>query len=207
MKMLQFLNLRLDSRLRRFAVECCRRVSHMITENVFVVAAMAGEAFADDPRNEQQTIRPMGNAAFRAYQQRRRYAATADPHLVCAADAARATCAPTDGWQRSTPLKRLLAQQIERTLIAVILSNFTTKPLCYAASSAHCLFAPLLLTRPGSPPPSPPWPLPFTRSGRSTGCQSWLMHWRIVGATTRRCCATCGVVVSTVGDVGRWISC
>src|SRR5262245_42902500 len=46
--------MRLDPRLRRFAVECCRRVRHLITDAVFRTAADAGEAFADDPRNEKQ---------------------------------------------------------------------------------------------------------------------------------------------------------
>lgn len=53
-KMLDFFReSRLDPRLRRFAVECCRRIRHLIAEEEFLAAADAGEAFADDPRNEE----------------------------------------------------------------------------------------------------------------------------------------------------------
>jgi hypothetical protein len=91
-----FRGVRLDPRLRRFAVECCRRVRHLIVEEVFREAADAGEAFADDPRNKNATIKQMARASSVGCRERRRYELTAERHQLHAALAALATCSSTD---------------------------------------------------------------------------------------------------------------
>lgn len=97
MPMLEFLGpKRLDSRLRRLAVECCRRVRYLIAEGVFRAAADAGEAFADDPRNRKSTIKAMALASIEAWRQIPQYSLSANPHQLRAARSAVATCAPTD---------------------------------------------------------------------------------------------------------------
>jgi hypothetical protein len=113
--MLEFLRsrARLDPRLRRFAVECCRRIGHLITDDVFRAAAHAGEAFADDPQNSKSTIKAMAQAALRGRQHQRRSAASADPHQHRVADAAIATCAPTD-WHAAFKAVRAVAQAVNR---------------------------------------------------------------------------------------------
>jgi hypothetical protein len=71
-------------------------VRHLIVEDVFRAAADAGEAFADDRRNEKGTIKSMAKAALLACRQRHRYKHTAERHQLRAALAALATCSPTD---------------------------------------------------------------------------------------------------------------
>ena len=84
---------RFDPRLRRFAVECCRRIRHLITEEVFLQAVEAGEAFADDPQNNKSTIKAMAEASRQAVRYHRQYAAMADRHQLHAANAAIGACA------------------------------------------------------------------------------------------------------------------
>jgi hypothetical protein len=108
-----FGKMRLDPRLRRFAVECCRRVRHLITDEVFRAAADAGEAFAEDPRNEKSTINAMSRASIEAWRHRRDYEVSADPQRLHAATAAIATCAPT-AWQAAYNAMREAAQAVNR---------------------------------------------------------------------------------------------
>jgi hypothetical protein len=114
-KMLEFLRdkARLDPRLRRLAVECCRRIRHLITDEVFLAAADAGEAFADDPQNSKSTIKVMAQAALRGRQHQRQSAASADPHHRWVGDAAIATCAPTD-WLAAFNAMRAVAHAASR---------------------------------------------------------------------------------------------
>lgn len=108
-----FGKMRHDSRLRRFAVECCRRVRHLLTEKVFLTAADAGEAFADDPCNKKSTIKLMAESALFGCRHVRRFAFTADRHQLHAARAAIATCAETD-WQAASHAMRESAQAVNQ---------------------------------------------------------------------------------------------
>ena len=112
-KMLAVVRARLDPRLRRFAVECCRRIRHLIADEVFHAAADAGEAFADDPRNEKSTIKVMAAAAIEGWRHRNRYASAADRHRLCAADGALATCASTD-WNAAFNAAQAAAKAANR---------------------------------------------------------------------------------------------
>src|SRR5262249_26450417 len=62
-----FRGTRLHPKLRRFAVECCRRIRHLLVEEEFWAAARAGEAFADDPHNRRSTMKAMAAAAIRGW--------------------------------------------------------------------------------------------------------------------------------------------
>jgi len=104
---------KLDPRLRRFAVECCRRVRHLITEAEFQAAADAGEAFADDPRNQKSTIKLMAQAAIHGWRHRYRYGASFGPHKLRAADSALATCGSTN-WGAALSVWRPAAQAVNR---------------------------------------------------------------------------------------------
>jgi hypothetical protein len=138
-KMLElFRGRRFDSRLRRFAVECCRRIRHLITEEVFRAAADAGEAFADDPQNEKSTIKTMSKASIEAWRHRRRYAISADRHQLRAADAAIATCASTD-WNAEINAMREAAQAVNRTDADCC----DPVELQHQAAILRCIFAPL----------------------------------------------------------------
>jgi hypothetical protein len=133
-----FRGTRLDPRLRRFAVECCRRVRHLIVEEVFRVAADAGEAFAEDPRNEKSTIPPMAMAASEACRHLRRYEITAERHQLRAARTARATCSSTD-WNAAFNAVREAAQAV----------NVADADCCgpielqHQAALLRCIFGPL----------------------------------------------------------------
>lgn len=105
---------RMDPRLRRFAVECCRRVKHLITEEVFLKAANAGEAFAEDPRNKKGTIPVMASAASEGRRHLRRYGSSADRHQFRAAMAAVATCSPTS-WHAAFNTMREAARAANPT--------------------------------------------------------------------------------------------
>jgi hypothetical protein len=109
-----FGKMRLDARLRRFAVECCRRVRHLITEEMFLAAADAGEAVAEDPGNEKGTCRVMGAAYIHGRRRERQYAITAEPHRLHAARAAIATCGSTD-WHAAVNAMREAAQAMNVT--------------------------------------------------------------------------------------------
>jgi hypothetical protein len=76
---------------------------------VFRVAADAGEAFADDPRNEKSTIQAMAKASMTGYRHRRHYQHTADRHQFHAAMAGLATCGPT-AWHAAYNAMREAAQ-------------------------------------------------------------------------------------------------
>jgi hypothetical protein len=101
-------HLRLDPRLRRFAVECCRRVSHLIEGDVFRAAAAAGEAFADDPKNLKGTIPAMAEAMMRGCRARPGYAPKHERARFYANDAALATCGAT-GWSAAFNAARTAA--------------------------------------------------------------------------------------------------
>ena len=138
-RMLELLRKRLDARLRRFAVECCRRIRSQITETEFRAAADAGEAFADDPRNERSTIRIMALAAIAAWRHRRRYATAANRHQLCAADAAIATCASTD-WNAAIGAMRNAAGAANRTEVDLL----DPVELQFQAGILRCIFGPFL---------------------------------------------------------------
>src|SRR5262245_6549330 len=104
-----FGRMRLEPRLRRFAVECCRRVRHLLTDDIFRTAAEAGEGFADDPRNEKSTIKDMSRAAIEGWRHRRSYEHSASRHQLHAASAAIATCGST-AWHAAYHAMRAAAQ-------------------------------------------------------------------------------------------------
>src|SRR5262245_40054629 len=110
---LPWANRRANPKLRRFAVECCRRVRHLITEEVFLAAADAGEAFADDPRNEKGTSRVIMRACVEGGRHLRHYESSAVRHLFHAASAAVATCADTD-WRAAFNSMREAAQALNQ---------------------------------------------------------------------------------------------
>jgi hypothetical protein len=128
---------RLDPRLRRFAVECCRRVRHLIAVGAFRAAADAGEAFADDPRNKLSTIKCMAKACIEARLHRRQYAISADRHQLHAADAAIATCACTD-WHAAFNAMRAAAQAANQANA----NCFDSSELQYQAALLRCIFGP-----------------------------------------------------------------
>jgi hypothetical protein len=109
-----FGEMRLEPRLRRLAVECCRRVRHLITEEVFRTAADAGEAFADDPRNKKNTIKAIAQASIIAWGRMRQYELSADSNQFRAACSAVATCASTDQLAALNAM-RAAAQAVNRT--------------------------------------------------------------------------------------------
>jgi hypothetical protein len=132
-----FRGTRLDSRLRRFAVECCRRIRHLIAEEVFRVAADAAEAFADDPRNKKSTIKPMAMASIQGWRHHIRNHSTisADPHQLRAANAALGTCASYD-WQAAYIAMRESAQALNR----VNANDYDRVELEYQANLLRCVF-------------------------------------------------------------------
>jgi len=109
-----FRHTRLDRRLRRFAVECCRRVGRLIDGDDFRAAAAAGEAFADDYRNERGMIRAMAAASLGGWRRLREVAATTEPRRLRAAEAAVATCASTD-WAAAVRAARAAAAAMNPT--------------------------------------------------------------------------------------------
>lgn len=127
--------MRLDRRLRRFAVECCRRVRHLITEEVFLQVADAGEAFADDPRNDKDTIKAMARMSAEGWRRLRRYEGSADPRSYHAAKAAVATCAPTD-WQAAFNAMRAAA----RAANTVDAESSDAGELRHQATILRCVF-------------------------------------------------------------------
>jgi hypothetical protein len=129
---------RLEGRLRRFAVECCRRVRYLITEEAFRAAADASEAFADDPRNERSTIKAMAQAALEAWRYRRQYASSANRYQLRAADTAIASCAPT-AWGAAVNAMREAARAANRANA----DSCDTAELRYQAAILRCLFGPL----------------------------------------------------------------
>lgn len=130
---------RLDRRLRRFAVACCRRVRRLVTEDIFLAAADAGEAFTDDPRNTKGTIPVMARASIEGWRHLRRYENSADRHQFHAARAAVATCASTD-WHAGFHSM----QQAALALNQADVDCFDPAELRYQATLLRCLFGPLL---------------------------------------------------------------
>jgi hypothetical protein len=140
-----FRGTRLHPKLRRFAVECCRRIRHLLVEEEFRDAARAGEAFADDPHNRRSTIKAMAAAAIHGWRRRRRFAITADPHDLHAADAALATCSSTD-WNAAFTAMRQAAQALN----ASDPDRCDPAELRHQAALLRCIFG---------PPPFRPVPL------------------------------------------------
>lgn len=126
---------RLDPRLRRFSVECCRRVRYLIVEEEFQAAAAAGEAFADDPRNRKDTIRPMASAVSAGWRRIRFGPMPADPRQVRAAHAAVATCSSTD-WNAAWNASRAAAQAMN----AADPDAYDEAELQHQAGLLRCIF-------------------------------------------------------------------
>ncbi len=131
--------MRLDPRLRRFSVECCRRVRHLLAEEAFRVAAAAGEAFADDPRNEKSTIPAMARAALEGWRYLRHWKACASRHERRAAHAAIATCGPT-AWDSAFNAMRYAAQALNRSAP----DSCESSELRHQAALLRCIYGPLL---------------------------------------------------------------
>jgi hypothetical protein len=129
---------RLHPKLRRFAVECCRRVRHLLVVEEFRAAAQAGEAFADDPRNLRSTIKAMAEAASRGWRRRRQFAATATSQELHAAEAAIATCGPTD-WHAAFNAMRAAARAVN----ASDPDRCDPAELRHQAGLLRCIFGPL----------------------------------------------------------------
>ena len=137
-----FRGTRLHPGLRRFAVECCRRIRHLLVEEEFREAARAGEAFADDPRNRRSTIKAMAAASISAWRRRGRLAITAAPRELHAADAATATCSSTD-WGAAFTATREAA----RALNTSDPDRCDPAELRHQASLLRCIFGPLPFRR------------------------------------------------------------
>ncbi len=113
-KMIEFFHgTKFDVRLRRFAVACCQRVSYLITDNVIRATAIAGEAFANDHRNEKGTIKVMAAASITARRHLSLYETSAHRHELRAANAAIASCAETD-WKAAVNAMREAARAANR---------------------------------------------------------------------------------------------
>lgn len=134
-----FGKMRNDPRLRRFAVECCRRVRHLITDDVFRAAADAGEAFADDPRNRKPTIPVMSKAAIDGVRHLSRCVGTTDRHQLHAAKAAIATCGST-AWGAGFNAMREAAQALNQAKA----DSCDPAELKYQADLLRCIFGSLL---------------------------------------------------------------
>jgi hypothetical protein len=134
--------------LRRFAVECARRVRHLLVEEVFRAAARAGEDFADDPRNLRSTIKAMARAHIDGVRRRRQFAATAAPREVHAAEAALATCSSTDEGAAFTALR-----EAARALNAGDTRRCDPGELRHHADLLRCIFGPRPF-RPVNPAPA-----------------------------------------------------
>jgi hypothetical protein len=137
-----FGKMRIDARLRRFAVECCRRVRHLISEPVFRAAAGAGEAHADDPCSEKGASRVIAKASIEAWRHRRHYELSAGRQQFRAANAATATCASTD-WHAAFHAMQEAAQAANRADP----DSCDPGELQYQAALLRCLFGPLLFRR------------------------------------------------------------
>jgi hypothetical protein len=129
---------RLDPRLRRFAVECCKRVRYLLPEE-FGAAADAGEAHANDPRNEKNTIGVMAVEAIRGRRRLRPYVGTTSQPQHLAARAAIDTCASTDWHAASLTMRSAACARSENNT-----RDCDAAETKYQAAILRCLFGPLL---------------------------------------------------------------
>jgi hypothetical protein len=202
-----------DRKLRLFAVACCRRIRHLITDECCQRAVGLAEVFADGlaTQEELDALRMRAANAYTYTGARAPTAADFSPSAAIDCTVPNAETAARSASSLATSAACCAAadpindSDYDATYAKTEEGETAAQADLLRDMVGLFLFRSVILDRAWLTSPSPRSPNPFTTTAPSTVCRFWPLPSKTPAATTLRFWSTAGRVASMSEGAGLWI--